>query len=145
MISSGTRLSDEALEKERSGKIKRSGLILDDPGVINAMEHGEDPKYIPVKFKNGVPQGDALVSAERLGILERHIADTLRSMAAELRRGSIAADPYYRAQQECACANCDYVEACRFTDGENGEHMRPTPRLAATKVWNILEGGGEKG
>ena len=66
-------------------------------------------------------------------------------MAAELRRGSIAADPYYRAQQECACANCDYVEACRFTDGENGEHMRPTPRLAATKVWNILEGGGENG
>ena len=145
VISSGTRLSDEALEKERSGRVKRSGLILDNPGVINAMEHGEDPKYIPVKFKNGVPQGDALVSAERLGLLARHIDDTLRSMAAELRRGSIAADPYYRAQQECACANCDYVEACRFTDGENGEHMRPTPRLAATKVWNILEGGGENG
>ena len=145
VISSGTRLSDEALEKERSGRVKRSGLILDDPGVINAMEHGEDPKYIPVKFKNGVPQGDALVSAERLGLLARHIDDTLRSMAAELRRGSIAADPYYRAQQESACANCDYVEACRFTDGENGEHMRPTPRLAATKVWNILEGGGENG
>ena len=145
VISSDTRLSDEKLEKERSGKIKRSGLILDDPEVINAMEHGEDPRYIPVKFKNGAPQGDALVSAERLGILARHIDETLRSMAAELRRGSIAADPYYRAQQENACSNCDYAEACRFTDGENGEHIRPTPRLAATKVWNILEGGGENG
>lgn len=145
VISANTRLEDAELAKERSGRIRRSGLILDDPDVINAMEHGDQPRYIPVKFKNGAAQGDALASAERLGLLARHIEDTLKSMASELRSGSIAADPYYRAQQESACANCDYVEACRFTDGENGEHMRPTPHLAATKVWNVFEGGGENG
>ena len=26
-------------------------------------------------------------------------------------------------------------------DGENGESMRITPHLKATKVWNVLEGG----
>lgn len=145
VISSNTRLGEAELAKERADRVKRSGLILDDPDVINAMEHGEKPRYIPVKFKNGAAQGSALASAERLGLLAKHIEDTLKSMAKELRRGSIAADPYYRAQQESACANCDYVEACRFSDGENGEHMRPTPHLAATKVWSILEGGGENG
>ena len=145
MISSGTRLSDEALEKERSGRVKRSGLILDDPGVINAMEHGEDPKYIPVKFKNGVPQGDALVSAERLGLLARHIDDTLRSMAAELRRGSIAADPYYRSQQENACLNCDYFDACHFSQGENGESCRFQQKIPADKVIEMMEGENGNG
>ncbi len=145
VISAGANLSDAELKKERAGKIKRSGLILDDPAVINAMEHGEEPRYIPVKFKNGAAQGDALASAERLGLLAKHIDETLRTMASELRRGSIAADPYYRAQQESACLNCDYFDACHFSDGENGEHMRLMPRLAATKVWSVLEGGEENG
>ena len=102
-------------------------------------------RYIPVDFKKNGPAGDALVSAERLGTLARHIDQTLCEMASELRRGSIAADPYYAGQQENACINCDYFDACRFADGENGESMRSTPHLPATKVWSVLEGGGEDG
>ena len=120
-------------------------IAADDPAVINAMEHSETPRYIPVKFKEGVAQGDALASAERLGLLAKHIDGTLRNMAAELKRGSIAADPYYRAQQENACLNCDYFDACHFADGENGESVRKMPKLAATKVWSILEGGEGNG
>ena len=109
------------------------------------MEHADTPKYIPVDFKKNGPAGDALVSAERLGTLARHIDQTLCEMASELRRGSIAADPYYAGQQENACINCDYFDACRFADGENGESMRSTPHLPATKVWSVLEGGEEDG
>ena len=32
-----------------------------------------------------------------------------------------------------------------FADGENGESMRSTPHLPATKVWSVLEGGEEDG
>ena len=141
MLSASADMSDEEIADKKSKEIKRSGLILDDAAVINAMEHGETPRYIPVKFKEGVAQGDALASAERLGLLARHIDETLRGMAAELKHGSIAADPYYRKQQDNACFNCDYFEACHFKDGENGESVRNMPKLAATKVWNILEGG----
>ena len=144
-LSASADISDEEIAKERAKQIKRSGLILDDPAVINAMEHSETPRYIPVKFKEGVAQGDALASAERLGLLAKHIDGTLRNMAAELKRGSIAADPYYRAQQENACLNCDYFDACHFADGENGESVRKMPKLAATKVWSILEGGEGNG
>ena len=141
MLSSSTDMSDEAIAAERAKQIKRSGLILNDPAVINAMEHSDAPRYIPVKFKDGKAQGDALASAERLGLLAQHIDKTLRNMAAELKHGSIAADPYYRGQQENACLNCDYFDACHFADGENGETVRKMPKLAATKVWSILEGG----
>ena len=109
------------------------------------MEHSDTPRYIPVTFKKSGADGDALVSAERLGVLARHIDKTLCEMASELRGGSIAADPYYAGQQETACINCDYFDACRFRDGENGESMRITPHLPATKVWSVLEGGEADG
>ena len=141
VISASGDLSDDEVAKLRAKTVMRSGLILDEPEVINAMEHGEEHRYIPVKLKGG----EALASAERLGKLSRHIDETLCDMAKELKRGSIAADPFYRTQQENACANCDYLAACRFRNGENGEKIRNMPRLAATKVWNILEGGEDNG
>ena len=141
VISEDFDITDEELEKKRGAGLRRSGLILNDPVVIAAMEHSDKPKYIPVAFKKTGADGDALVSAEQLGVLAKHIDKTLCEMASELRGGSIAADPYYAGQQETACINCDYFDACRFRDGENGESMRITPHLKATKVWNVLEGG----
>lgn len=138
-------LSDEELGKKRAAALRRSGLILNEPEVIAAMENSDTPQYIPVTFKKSGVDGDALVSAERLGVLARHIDKTLCEMASELRGGSIAADPYYAGQQETACINCDYFDACRFRDGENGESMRITPHLPATKVWSVLEGGETDG
>lgn len=141
LLSEKADISDEQIADKKSKKVKRSGLLLDEPEVLNAMEYGDTPRYIPVKFKEGVAQGDALASAERLGLLAKHIDKTLREMAVELRHGSIAANPYYRKQQENACLNCDYFDACHFVDGENGESVHKMPKLEATRVWNILEGG----
>ncbi len=138
-------MSDAQLEKKRGESLRRSGLILDDPEVIAAMERSDEPRYIPVKLRKNGESCDALASAERFGALAKHIERTLRGMAAELRAGSIAADPYYADQQKNACLHCDYFDACRFRDGENGESMRITPRLPATKVWSVLEGGEADG
>ncbi len=144
-VSADFDISDAELEKKRSAKLMRSGLILNEPDVLAAMEHAEARRYIPIRFsKDGVPC-DSLATAEHFGALARHIDKTLCDMAAELRSGSIAADPYYITQQENACLNCDYFDACRFRDGENGESMRATPHLPATRVWSVLEGGEDNG
>lgn len=135
---------DEAAE-QRNKELRRSGLVLDDDELINAWENGDDKRYIPVKFKKGVPSEDGVASLERLGKLSGHIRKTLAEMASQLRRGNIAADPYYRGQQENACLNCDYFDACHFSDGENGEHCRYLKKLKPDVVWNMLEGGGENG
>lgn len=136
-------VSDEDAEAKRLDEIRRSGLVLDDPALLDAWENGgaENGRYIPVKFRYGKPSPETLASAERMGLLSRHIKTTLCGMAQELKSGSIAADPYYRSQQENACLGCDYFDACHFSDGENGEHNRYQPKLAADKVWTILEGG----
>lgn len=145
MLSETADLSDEEIADKRAKAVKRSGLLLEDYDVLKAMEASETPKYIPVSFKEGVPSGKSLASAERFGLLAGHINKTLRDMARELHQGSISADPFYRSQKENACAQCDYFAACHFVNGENGEHVRVAPKLDATKVWNILEGGEGNG
>lgn len=131
---------DALLEKERDKAVRRSGLVLDDSELMEAWEHGEKKRYIPVKFKNGEPTKDSLASAARLGLLARHIKKRLGEMVQELRAGSVAADPYYKGQQENACINCDYFEACHFSDGENGERCRYLAKLDPETVWSMLEG-----
>ena len=135
----------EEVEKKRREGLARSGLLLDDTEVLHAMEHGDDPRRIPVKWKDGVPTGSSLASAERLGLLARRVEDTLRAIAGELRSGSIQADPCYKNARDNACLWCDYAGACRFTPGENGDERRYLPALGSTRVWEMLEGGETNG
>ena len=136
--------TDEEIAAFLQKEARRSGLVLDDPALIEAWEKGEDKRYIPLKFRSGKPSADSAASAERMGLLYRHIRKMLGGMAAELRRGAIAADPYLRPSRESACDNCDYRDACHFADGEAGESSRYLPKLSAERVWELLEGGEEQ-
>ena len=131
-------LSAEGIVAEKAKAMRRSGLVLDDAAVLEAMEHGDAPAYLPVKFKGGAPTGDALASLERLGLLSRHIERTLRSLAGELRGGSIAADPWFRSQTENACQFCDYFAACHRSEAD---HIRYMTHLKPDEVWQLLEKG----
>ncbi|MGI5977647.1 MAG: PD-(D/E)XK nuclease family protein [Candidatus Limivicinus sp.] len=145
LLSAQRELSEEEAEAERSEELRRSGLVLDNEELMEAWEHGEDKKYIPVKFKRGKQSSDELISAARLGLLSRHIRKYLREMAGELKKGSINADPYFHSGQDNACLNCDFFDACHFSDGENGEKCRYIAKLRPDKVWSMLEGEDENG
>ena len=134
---------EDTVSKKHADALRRSGLVLDDPALLEAWEKGEDKRYIPVKFTRRKDSSDSLASLERMGKLARHLKLTLTDMAKELHRGSIAADPYYRSQQETACLHCDYLEACFFTDGEDGESCRYLPKLSDGKVWELMEKEGD--
>jgi ATP-dependent helicase/nuclease subunit B len=142
-IISVTQSDDEdAVIKKRTDDLRRSGIVLNDAALVEAWEHGEDKRYIPVRTR--MPSNN-LVSLEQLGILSRHIKRRLNEMARELKKGNIAADPYYRGQQENACLNCDYADACRFSDGSSGESCRYLEKLKPDKVWSLLqEADGEE-
>ena len=68
---------DEAERRKRAdAELRRRGLILDDPEVVEAMESpGEEGlRFLPLRVsgRTGAITGDALVSAERLGRLKVH-------------------------------------------------------------------------
>ena len=139
MLSAAGPADDASLDAQRAKELRRSGLVLNDPSVMEAWEHGEDKRYIPVKFRKGEPSPGALADLERLGLLSRHIKKELGGMAKQLRAGSIAADPWYRSQQDNACLSCDYAAACAFRDGQNGERSRYLAKLSPEEVWAKME------
>lgn len=134
-------LTDEELADLRRTAARRSGLILDDEEVIRAMEPADEKRFLPVKLtKVGGWTKDSLGSLatlEQFGALSRHIDKTLREMAAELRAGSVAADPWYRSVQDNACAFCDFAKACQFDEAKDA--WRPRVNLSPEKAWERIE------
>ena len=139
LLSADSRPSDAEILKEKSRNLRRSGLVLDDEAVLNAMEHGEDGfLYLPIKLNRaGERSGEALASAQQLGQLSAHLEELLRNMAAELRRGSIQADPWYRSESESLCLHCSYYDACHFD--ENRDQPRSKLSLRAPEFWARLQ------
>ena len=132
---------DEALDALKKDGVRRSGLVLDDPEVIEAMEPGASKRFLPVRLsKTGAPSGDALATAERFGALERYIDQTLGRLAEALRAGSVQADPWFKNARDNACALCDYADACLF-DAQN-DPMRPVTALKTSEAWERIEHGG---
>ena len=141
----GSRNMDpEKRQKELDSKLRRSGLILNDPNVIDAMEHvplGSDARFLPVRIskRTGAISGDALASAVQLGKLQKHIHRILRDIAREIGGGNIQADPWYRDEQRTACRWCDYASACHFEDGRGGERSRYLYPVKGTEFWEQVD------
>ena len=141
---------DAEILKKKASERRRSGLLLNDAAVLNAMEHNHPPRFLPVKFnRSGEAVGESLARTEQLAQLSRFVDGTLRAMAAELRQGSVAADPFFRNQKENACVWCNYREACHFD--ESVDNRRCLTKLKAPEFWEKLteletkEGGPDHG
>ena len=141
----GSRNMDpEKRQKELDSKLRRSGLILNDPKVVDAMEHvplGSDARFLPVRVskRTGAISGDALASAVQLGKLQKHIHRILRDIAREIGGGNIQADPWYRDEQSTACRWCDFASACHFEDGRGGERSRYLYKVKGTEFWEQVD------
>lgn len=141
----GSRSMDEASRRKAlDAKLRRSGLILNDPAVVEAMEHvplGSEARFLPVRVsrRTGAISGEALASAAQLGKLRRHIRRILRDIAREVGGGSIQADPWYRDDQRTACRWCDFASACHFEDGRGGERARYLYPVKGTRFWEQLD------
>ena len=138
LVSAQERLSDQEILKEKAKSLRRSGLVLSDPQVLRAMEHGDDPIYIPVTVnRQGEYAGDALAGAEQLSHLSAYVDELLRRMAREIRTGSIAADPWYKSENENTCLYCDYFDACHFD--EKTDAWRCRTALKAPEFWARID------
>lgn len=141
----GSRSMDEsARQKDLERKLKRSGLILNDPNVVDAMEHiplGSSARFLPVQVskKTGAISGDSLASAVQLGKLRSHIQHVLRDIAREIAAGDIAADPWFRDDKRTACQWCEFSTACHFEEGNRGECSRYLYPIKGTAFWNELD------
>ncbi len=108
----------EEADVDNKGKNAQNGLLLGDLEVLDAMEHGLEGNYIPVKLKRkkdgetSLTPVKTLASLQELGQLHKRIDFLLKKMATSLHEGAIPATP---AEQNgyLPCSYCDYRAVCR--------------------------------
>lgn len=143
VISGSRGMEEEARRRMIDKELTRKGLILDEPAVLEAMEFPSEsgPRFLPVRIsvKTGKVNGDALVSAERLGRLKNHIKKILKEVCIELTNGEITADPYFRSPSQHACLYCEYASACHFEEELGEDYRRWIPSIRNSEFWSYLE------
>jgi len=133
------QIDDAELERQLRRELRRSGLLLADPAVLQAMEHSalESPVYLPLAVrKDGALTGD-VASAARLGQLSRYVDKLLHQIARELRQGNIDADPCTRGPGDSACTYCAYAAACCFDESRDRRHYLRKPKWE--EFWEFIE------
>lgn len=143
VIRGSRTMSDEELRKKVDKELTRSGLVVNDRRVLDAMEaRGENGyRFLPLRVSRSTGQisGEALASAEQLGKLGKHVQRVLEDICEELAGGSIAADPFWRGPEKNACRFCDYAAACHFEPGHSGDCKRWLPHVSAEEFWEQIK------
>lgn len=87
----------------------RTGLLVDDPELLAAMNDEWNPDYLAgVKMgKSDTLSGRALTSADELAALERDVCETLRRIGEDMLHGRAARTP-----SEDACRFCAMRDGC---------------------------------
>ena len=131
----------EEAAKARFDALRRSGLLLLDERLLQAREAGFAPRYLPVKYKDGVPTGDSLATAAQFGALADYVKQLLREMGGALRSGNTAAAPLFKSKNTDTgpCRWCPYGTVCNY-DPER-EPMRVETGMKASEFWQRLEEG----
>lgn len=141
ILSAERNISPEELRREREKNLRRSGLLLAEPAVLQAMEHDalREPRYLPLRVGRDGSVSGSVASAARLGKLGQYVDKLLRQIAREVRDGNIDADPCCRGEDDSFCQYCDWADACHFQDGRDGDHLRYILPVRPDEFWEEIE------
>lgn len=106
-------ISEEEILDIAEQNISRSGIILDDESVINAMSHSSSKEIlVGVEKKDGKFVGKALLSEDGFNELYSQIYNTLAEIGERIYSGRADTEPMYPINTD-PCGYCDYSQLCR--------------------------------
>lgn len=139
--------AEEPLDKDAAEKLrqkdgaKRSGLLLADETVLDAMEQGIEGQYLPVqKKKSGL--GDYVVTPEQMKLLKDYVTKRMGQAVDQIVDGKFDPSPFYRGQSHDPCSWCDYGDICQKDQKFRREHY--VPPVKAADFWKLI-GGDDNG
>ena len=146
ILSAERNIPPEKLQSEREKQLRRSGLLLAEPQVLQAMEHEAltEPRYLPLRVNKSGNLSGSLASAVQLGKLAQYVERLLHDIAREIRQGNIDADPCCHTEEDRHCRYCDWASACHFQDGRDGDHLNYILPVKPEEFWQSLETEGEE-
>lgn len=83
ILAAERNISPEKLAQETAKQLRRSGLLLSDPSVLQAMEHTSltEPKFLPLRVGRDGSISGSIASAAQLGKLGRYVEKLLHQIA----------------------------------------------------------------
>ena len=143
LLSSDTPLDEVATDKlrQKDGD-KRSGLLLADETVLEAMEQGVGGQYLPVKKKKNGGLGDYAVTPAQMKILKDYVKKRMGQAVDQIVDGKFDPAPFYRGQSHDPCRWCDYGDVCQKDEKFRKEHY--VPSITAADFWKLI-GGDDHG
>ena len=130
--------TEEEINRKRIDEMRRSGLVLHNDDILNAMEKGDTKKYLPLKkSKTGEFVGESLVDSGQMDMLSQHVSKMISNAEKEILGGATQCSPYYKNENENACSFCEYSDVCGF-DEEMGDERRRVKKMGDSEVWGIL-------
>ncbi|MCI8970175.1 MAG: ATP-dependent nuclease subunit B [Oscillibacter sp.] len=142
LLSVQRNISPEKLRAEREKQLRRSGLLLAEPRVLQAMEHEAltEPRYLPLRVNKDGNLSGSLASAAQLGELGRYVEALLHDIAGEVRGGNIDADPCCHTEEDSPCRFCEWAPACHFQDGRDKDHLHYILPVKPEEFWQEIKG-----
>ncbi len=130
------KLDAQSAQAQRKPAWKRKGLLLEDEGVLQAMEPGEFPQRMSYSVrKDGTLSGD-LADREQLKMLEEYVFGVLAGLVEEIASGNVDPNPYTRGTSHSACDYCPYGAVCHK---EQVPGRRNYKTMTAQRFWEEIE------
>ncbi|MFQ9918142.1 MAG: PD-(D/E)XK nuclease family protein [Flavonifractor plautii] len=141
-VVAGSRAMSEAERRRKvDAELRRRGIVLDEPEVLAAMEEPGEAgiRFLPVKVnKAGAITGEALVSAERLGVGPAHRADSGGDRPGAGRRRTSPPTPSGGGRITMPASGASYAAACHFEEGRGGDRRRFLPAVRGEEFWQAV-------
>ena len=128
--------AEEELSKLRQKHLVRQGLLLQDEAVLQAMEPGDSPVYLPYQNKKGEITG-SLATREQFALLEDFVSQSLQNLTKEIFSGAVAPNPIVCGPKLSSCQYCAYQSACHKDTCRIDTRWRK--KLGAAEFWQELE------
>ena len=123
----------------RQKEARRKGLVLADEAVLQAMDAGEESRFLPVKrSKTGALTGD-LATEGQLRQLKDYVFRLLARLVDGIAGGQVEPNPYVRGNRD-ACRFCAYASACHL---DLWGEPRVYRAVSAAEFWEQVEKEGK--
>ena len=140
MIEADAAIGDEELNKKQIEKLKPTGSIRDDAGVISALDgsageaiakheaYKSEVAKIELKKGGELSAKSETVSETDMEVMRDHVRQTVRHVGEDIIDGRIDLNPYRNGNKN-ACTYCPYSAVCGFDPGLPGYEYHVLPPM----------------
>lgn len=136
VVSATRGMTEKEMQREKEKAMAMKGLVLDDQGIIQAMERGAAGRFLPTGIKeNGkYTRADSVLSGDGFQELFSYVRSLVSTMANALIRGEIGADPLMVNGNSCAW--CPYGSICL---AQKDDRMIQKVKMSRDEVFRAME------